>query len=186
MIVGLKLSRAPSYGLFAALLLLLLLLFSRTEDRHRHSSASVAGEPTRRLPPLSGAMGACDGQDCIIELSACVSIDALAARPTESSHPISHPIYFASRELASVGKCALAVWSGTWEARGPGLRARPLSCACGKGGGHGAQYMSLAESIESRSTLSRRTSYCMGMGADCVYVSCNLGARMVSARYELK
>ena len=41
MIVALKLSRAPSYGLFAALLLLLLLLFSRTEDRHSHSSASV-------------------------------------------------------------------------------------------------------------------------------------------------
>ena len=126
MIVALKLSRAPSYGLFAALLLLLLLLFSRTEDRHRHSSASVAGEPT-------SPSGRCDSD----------------------------------REK-------------------PGLRARPLSCACGKGGGHGAQCMSLAESIESRSTLSRRTSYCMGMGADCVYVSCNLGARMVSARYELK
>ena len=91
MIVGLKLSRAPSYGLFAALLLLLLLLLSRgTEDRHRHSSASVAGEPTRRLPPLSGAMGACDGQDCMREFDTCWFDGIVEYCPQATLHLLRH------------------------------------------------------------------------------------------------
>ena len=95
MIVALKLARAPSYGLFAAALLLLLLLFSRsatTEDRHRHSGASVAlaGEPTRRLPPLSGAMGACDGQDCMREFDTCWFDGIVEYCPQATLHLLRH------------------------------------------------------------------------------------------------